>query len=125
LGATLTIIPTVKVGVEDERSRSAAVFSSACSNGLFPLSLNILSNCRLGKFFSNRVDFLFFLYQKYATLPTVIILKKRKWILNPYSIFHAKISASFILPKVKALKSCEKLHVCFVYPQSLVSPQPV
>ena len=62
----------------------------------FPLSLNILWNCRFSKFFWNHLNFLFFLYQKCAILPAVIIRKKRKWILYPYSIFHAKIWASFI-----------------------------
>ena len=80
---------------QDERNRSAAVFSLLAQR-LFPLNLNILWNCRFSKFFWNHLNFLFFLYQKCATLPTVIVLKKRKWILYPYSIFHAKIWASFI-----------------------------
>ena len=105
---------------QDERNRSAAVFSLLAQTAL-PLNLNILSNCRFSKFFWNCVHFLFFFYQKCAILPTVIILKKRKWILYPYSIFHAKIWASFIfvLSVIPPLKSWTQL--CNVEPKQVSS----
>ena len=48
-------------------------------------------------FFAGNWSFSFSLFQKYAILLTVIIMKKRGWILYPYSIFHAKIVDGFVL----------------------------
>ena len=52
----------------------------------------------LANFSAGNWIFSFSLFKEYAMLLTVIILKKRGWILYPYSIFHAKIIDGFVHP---------------------------
>ena len=47
-------------------------------------------------FFAGNWNFGFFFFWEYAMLSIVIIMKKRGWILYPYSIFHAKITCGFV-----------------------------
>ena len=53
------------------------------------------------KFSSGYWNFSFHFYQGYAILYAVIIIKKRKWILYPYSTFHARMIGGFV-------------HLCFI-----------
>jgi len=60
------------------------------------------------------------LYLEYAILPTVIIMKKRGWILYPYSIFHAKIVDGFAHDGFIHNPAAKYHHLIIWYCQSLI-----
>ena len=43
-----------------------------------------------------RLKFVFYFQGKYVMVVTVITMKNRKWILYPYSIFHARMIGGFV-----------------------------
>ncbi len=71
-------------------------------------------------FFVSNWNFGFFFFWEYAMLPIVIILKKRGWILYPYSIFHAKIACGFVHHVLSIIPGTEISPLICWYGQNLI-----
>ncbi len=71
-------------------------------------------------FFAINWNFGFFFYREYAMLPIVIIMKKRGWILYPYSIFHAKIACGFVHHVLSIIPGTDICHLIFWYGQNSI-----
>ena len=72
-------------------------------------------------FFAGDWSFSFSLFQEYAMLLTVIIMKKRGWILYPLCIFHAKIINGFVHPRFINNPALRSHNLIFRHGQRLIA----